>query len=769
MKHIPFFLLPLLFLAACSAGQQDLSDLVYPQMDSAHSRWAYFASACRPFGMVALSPDTDEGDDWIAGYRYNSPSIQGISHIHCWQISGVSVMPVTFSEGAQNEIFTDCSSPFSHEGEVAKVGYHRLLLERYGVQVELASTNRTGFHRYSFSDGGTAEKGVLLNLTSQVGPCWNRLESFTQTGSSSFEGMVVSEPTIRRPKPFNVYFRIELDQPVTEVEKQDGKVLLHIAKETGQLNMKVALSYTSEENAGINMQAENPGWDFDAVVTDAKQEWNGLLGRVELEGSEADVSRFYTDLWHVLLGKHTISDVNGYYPDNTGAEFTVRRLPLRDDGTPAFRHFNTDGFWGGNCAFDNIWLLLYPDISREHVMSMMQYYKDGGLFPRGPSGANYSYVMTGDCNCAFVVSAVLKGIVTEDLEEIYQALRKNHEPGGIMEKTGYEHYTSTGGGFPYYLSMGYVPYPNPVASGGFHQQGAGLTLQYAYEDYALAQLALKLGKTDDYERYMARALNYRNVYDAESGWMRPKDVDGRWMDPFDPYDYANGFIEANAAQATWYVPHDAEGLAELMGGKAAAAEKLNACMEAASAMDFTSGKSHNVETEEQNKRIPINYGNQPSIHTAFVFHYFDRPNLSQYWSHRIVRAVYSEMSPEDGYNGDEDQGSMSCLAVAMKIGLFQADGGVRSMEGASATGGGRSGDGLGGQRTCYQIGSPIFSRITLHLSQPDGTPTRFVISCKGDSDASPVVKSARLNGRPYRSSFLAHDDLVRGGRLVLEF
>ena len=753
MKRICSLLAVLSAIVSCSRTG-DLSDLVYPQMDSAHSRWAFFASACRPFGMVALSPDTDEGDDWVSGYRYNSPSIQGFSHIHCWQISGVSVMPVTFNGGEGENLFSDCSSAFSHDGEVAKVGYHKVFLDRYGIQVELTGTHRTGFHKYVFSDDGQRDKGVLLNLSSQVGPCRNRLVSFRRTDDRIFEGMLVSEATYRRPKPFNVYFRIELDKPVSGIveEEGSGNRILCIDRNCRELLMKVALSFTSEENAGVNMESENPGWDFCKVVSESKKEWNSLLSRVEVKGgSDLDRRRFYTDLWHVLLGKHTISDFNGYYPDNTGDEFVVKRLPLDEKGMPRFRHFNTDGFWGGNSVFDNVWLLLYPDISYEHVMSLFQYYKDGGLIPRGPSGANYTYVMTGDCNCAFFVSAIQKGIITENLEEIYEALKKNHEPGGIMEKTGYEHKTSTGGGFPYYLSMGYVPFPNPVESNGYHQQGAGLTLQYAYEDYALAQFAMKLGRQEDYERYMKRSRNYRNVFDAESGWMRPRDINGKWMEPFDPYELGNsGFIESNAAQATWFVPHDGEGLAELMGGKEKAAEKLNASMEQASLLDFTSGKSHNVETQNEYRRIPINYGNQPSINTAFVFHCFDRPDLSQYWSRRIVRAVYSGLAPDSGYNGDEDQGSMSCLAVAMKTGLFQLDGGVTA-------------------NPVYQIGSPIFDEITMHLLRPDGRRVDFVISCVNNSDSTPVVRSMKLNGKPYAKSVISHADIISGGKLELEF
>ena len=207
--------------------------------------------------------------------------------------------------------------------------------------------------------------------------------------------------------------------------------------------------------------------------------------------------------------------------------------------------------------------------------SLMQYYKDGGMIARGPSGGNYTFVMTGASSTPFIVSAIQKGIVSDDLKSIYDALKKNHEVGGIIEKAGYEHKTALGGGFNYYLKNNYVPYPIPEGDFGGHQDGASLTMEYAYQDWTLAQLAKKLNYVEDYQYFLKRSKNYINVFDKEENWMRPKNVDGKWKENFDPYQAENGFIESNAAQATWFVPHDLKGLAELMGGEEKAIEKLN--------------------------------------------------------------------------------------------------------------------------------------------------------------------------------------------------
>ena len=725
-------------------------DLVYPQLDTENSRWFFFSSACRPFGMVNLSPDNQIDGAWGTGYRYNTDTIKGFSHIHAWQLSGLSVMPVTVSEDNQSDIFTDFYSKFSHETEKVAPGYHLVELDRYQIKAELTSTKRVGFHRYSFPKNYQA--AILFNLNTMLGPCANINGTLEKSGDAELTGKLDCAPTSRRPKPFTVFFKIELNVPVKSIDfdVNTGNSLVQLENQGKEVLMKAALSYTSVENAAINMQAELPGWDFDKVVSDSKEEWNSLLSRIKIEGgTETQQSRFYTDLWHALQGRRIISDSNGAYPDNTGETFRVGQLPLDENGKPKFNQYNSDSFWGAQWTINTLWGIAYPEIYEEFVFSLMQYYRDGGLVPRGPSGGNYTFVMTGASSTPFIVSAIQKGIVKNDLEEIYQALKKNHMPGGIMEKAGYEHKTNLGGGFKYYLEKGYVPHPNPEGKFGIHQDGASLTMEYAYQDWTLAQLAKKLGHNDDAEYFTNRSKNYANVFDKETGWMRPKNVEGKWREDFDPYQYENGFNESNGAQSTWFVPHDLEGLATLMGGKEAAAEKLNAQFETAEALNFTSGTSHAKEQHPEYQRIPINYGNQPSMQTAFVFNQLSRPDLTQYWSRKVIEKAFSGLSPATGYNGDEDQGLMGSLSVLLKLGLFQMNGGTE-------------------ENPQCQLGSPIFDKVVIELNPEYYPGKEFIIETIGNSAENVYVDSVSLNNKPIQENWIDHSDLVKGGKLILK-
>ncbi|MCA9740284.1 GH92 family glycosyl hydrolase [candidate division KSB1 bacterium] len=738
------------FACAPKAEHFEPVDLVYPLLDTENSRWFYFSSACRPFGMVNLSPDTQIGGAWGSGYRFKTDTVKGISHVHAWQLAGVSVMPVTIEPETKSSIYHDFYSRFSHASEKVAPGYHALGLERYGIEVELTSTKRVGLHRYQFPEN--VQAAILLSLNGLLGPSELTDGRLEQNSSSILTGSVVNQPTKRRPKPTTVFFHIELNTEIQSLEQDSssGDYLIVLDKPQNAVLMKVGISYTSSGNARQNLQAELPHWDFDQVVQDSRQEWNALLSRIKIEGgSHEQQKRFYTDLWHALQGRRLISDVTGTYPDNTGDTFRIGQLPTDATGKPKFNHYNSDSFWGAQWTLNTLWGLVYPDIYEDFLHSLMQYYRDGGLIPRGPSGGNYTFVMTGASSTPFIVSAIQRGIVKDHLEEIYAALKKNHMPGGIMAKAGYEHGTLLGGGLTYYIDQGYVPYPVPEGDFGYHQDGASLTMEYAYQDWTLAQLAKKLGHEADYEMFRQRAKNFQNVFDADTGWMRPKDVNGNWRKNFDPYEYENGFNESNSAQSTWFVPHDIRGLAALMGGEANAVEKLNAQFEAAEQLGFTAGTSHDLEIHPEYRRIPINYGNQPSIQTAFIFNQLGRPDLTQYWSRKIVDRVFSGLSPSTGYNGDEDQGLMGALAVLMKIGLFQMSGGTE-------------------ENPVYELGSPLFDKMTIELHPEYYPGKQFVITkSKSQSDGA-YIKTAVVNQKVIDGFQLRHEDIINGGELKLE-
>ncbi len=742
-----YVLLSIFILSNCiseftfnKSDELSLVDQVYPLLDAANSRWIYFASASRPFGMVNLSPDTQLEGDWGSGYIYDTDTIKGFSHIHGWQIGGVSVMPVSFENDAVS-LLNDYYSPFDHAEEIAKVGYHKVELKRFNIKAELTSTKRVGFHQYHFPSG--QKSGVIFQLSGNLGPSEMKDGKIIKVDNYTLHGEITNGPTIRRPKDFKVFFVIKFDSEIDSIIVSPKSALALFKKSQEVSKMKVGISYTSIENASLNISEELPEWDFQQIVNESRNEWNEWLGRIELKTNDSiQTRRFYTDLWHALQGRRTISDFNGAYPDNTKSEFRIGQIPLNKEGKPKFNHYNSDSFWGAQWTINTLWGLVYPEIYSEFVQSMMLYYKDGGLVPRGPSGGNYTYVMTGASSTPFIVSAFQKGIEIGDPEEVYEALKKNHMSLGIMAKAGYEHNTSLGGGLEHYLKLGFVPYPIPEGKFGFHQDGASLTLEYAYQDFTLAQMAKALGKVEDYNYFMQRSLNYKNVYDDESGWIRPKDIDGKWKEPFDPYEYENGFNESNGAQSTWFVGHDIKGLAELMGGEAKATEKLNGQFEVAAKRGFTSGNSHERGEDPERARIPINYGNQPSMQTAYIFNKLGRPDLTQYWAKEIIEKAFSGLSPDTGYNGDEDQGLMGSLAVLLKLGIFQLNGGTD-------------------QNPNYELGYALFDEVNIKLN--NGKKLKFIKQGSGR-----YIDEVKFNNTNLTNLEIRHDELMKGGELVFK-
>jgi len=774
MKRNDFlkYILVSIILAATLSGCQPARksrpvDLVNPQMGSAWSRWFFFSSACRPFGMVSLFPDTKIGGEWKSGYRYTVDTIRDFSHIHEWQLSGVAVMPVTFSNENLGSIFSDWSSKFSHENEIVKPGYHSVLLDRYQIKAELTATNRVGVHRYSFPKD--QKHGIVFQLSKQLGPSELIEGGFQQTSETEITGFMVNSPTMRRPKPTPVYFCARFNQPIKTIhlstpegisksEKWKGEKGTILVEFDGNSNepllMKVAVSFTDEKGADKNMETEMPGWDFDQVEKEAENQWNEMLSRIEIEGgTDQQQRRFYTDLWHSIMGRRIISDADGKYADMTGAEKVIRQLPLDENGKPRFNMYNSDAFWGAQWTLNTLWQLVYPEVAEEFCNSFLEYYKNGGLIPRGPSGGNYTFVMTGASSTPFFVSAWQKGIRGFDINLAYEGLKKNHLPGGLMSKVGYEHKTSKGGGLEFYIKNGYVPYPLSDTIYGSHQDGAAITLENAYQDWCLAQLAKSLGKDDDYKTFMKRSENFKNLFNPELGFMVPKDKSGNWKAPYDPLLYDNGFEEANGAQFSWFVPHNLPGLFEMMGGADSAITRLNREFEVTRQFRFCNEHpDHEAATGQKyvnDRRTWINYSNQPGSQAAFIFNPAGAPWLTQYWSRTVVDSVFTNMSPYFGYQGDEDQGQMGALSVLMKIGIFQMSGGCE-------------------EDPIYEIGSLVFDKVTIHLNPKYYKARVFSIETKNNGASSPYIQSATLNGKLLEKYYFRHSDINIGAKIFFE-
>lgn len=734
-------------------------DLVNPFVDSHRSRWFFFSSACRPFGMVSLSPDTDTEHSWGSGYLYDSKQIRCFSHVRNWQMSGVAVMP-TVGEFKGHLGMNAYQSAFTHDGEIAKPGYHKVKLTDYDITAELTSTMRVGFHCYTFPKSDASY--ILFDTGAFLAHGPTAYSEVWKVSDKEIAGWEMMERTGRRPKDTPVYFYAQLSKPMDKVVswregriesnsnperisgKNAGMAVRFKTEKDEKVMLKVAISYVSVEQARKNMLTELSGWDFEQVKQSSFSEWNDWLGRIEVEGGSREQQiKLYTDLWHALLGRHVVSDADGHYMDMTSDFPRIRQIPLGEDGKPLYNHHNFDAWWGSHWSLNILWSMAYPEVMDNFCNTMIDMYQNGGLIPRGPSGGNYTYVMIGDPAVSFFASAYNKGIRNYDAELAYEGLRKNAFVGGIRDHAGYEHSkTAYSGGMKYYEEWGYVPDGRKDVE-GMHTTGASMTLEYAYQDWCLAQMAKTMGKLQDYEFFMKRSKNYRNLWNPESGYMQPRGEDGNWLPYFDPLELTEkgGFCESNSAIYSHYVPHDMAGLIELYGGADQYVKRLNANFEKSESYGFFRSN----KTKEGNW---TDYGNQPGTGMAHLFSYAGAPWLTQKWV-RKVKAAYCDVTPYGGYRDDEDQGQMGALGVLMAIGLFEVDGGCA-------------------EKPFYEITSPLFDKVTIHLDNRYYSGKTFQIITKGNSTDNMYIQNASLNGKKWNKCWFYHEDFIKGGTLELK-
>ena len=734
-------------------------DLVNPFVDSHRSRWFFFSSACRPFGMVSLSPDTDTEHSWGSGYLYDSKQIRCFSHVHNWQMSGVAVMP-TVGEFKGHLGMNAYQSAFTHDGEIAKPGYHKVKLTDYDITAELTSTMRVGFHCYTFPKSDASY--ILFDTGAFLAHGPTAYSEVWKVSDKEIAGWEMMERTGRRPKDTPVYFYAQLSKPMDKVVswregriesnsnperisgKNAGMAVRFKTEKDEKVMLKVAISYVSVEQARKNMLTELSGWDFEQVKQSSFSEWNDWLGRIEVEGGSREQQiKLYTDLWHALLGRHVVSDADGHYMDMTSDFPRIRQIPLGEDGKPLYNHHNFDAWWGSHWSLNILWSMAYPEVMDNFCNTMIDMYQNGGLIPSGPSGGNYTYVMIGDPAVSFFASAYNKGIRNYDAELAYEGLRKNAFVGGIRDHAGYEHSkTAYSGGMKYYEEWGYVPDGRKDVE-GMHTTGASMTLEYAYQDWCLAQMAKTMGKLQDYEFFMKRSKNYRNLWNPESGYMQPRGEDGNWLPYFDPLELTEkgGFCESNSAIYSHYVPHDMAGLIELYGGADQYVKRLNANFEKSESYGFFRSN----KTKEGNW---TDYGNQPGTGMAHLFSYAGAPWLTQKWV-RKVKAAYCDVTPYGGYRDDEDQGQMGALGVLMAIGLFEVDGGCA-------------------EKPFYEITSPLFDKVTIHLDNRYYSGKTFQIITKGNSTDNMYIQNASLNGKKWNKCWFYHEDFIKGGTLELK-
>ncbi len=726
---------------------------VDPYIETNRGRFFLFATGSRPYGLVCAAPMTKNWNNSGGGYAYFLEEILGFPQIHAWTLSGLNLMPTLASIDptlGENE----WKSPFKHDDEIVQPGYHRVFLPKSNVWVEQTSTDRVSFYRFRWTENTEAQ--LLLSLHGLLGNSRMTNADVKKINDQEFEGSVSSVDRAYNvgPKDVKIYFVVQVDkkwesfdgwngterfQNITTLKGDSaGTSMAYKVKAGDGLQMKIAVSYTSIENARNNLHAECTGWDFDAVKEDSRNTWNEWLGKIKVEGgSVAQRIKFYTDLWHVLLGRHRINDVNGDYPDrttgektNTGnltdgfitdANFIVKNPGINANGELKHNMYNSDAFWLTQWNLNVLWGLAWPEIQDDIASSLVAYSNNGGLLPRGPSGGGYSFIMTGCPATNLIVSAFMKDILTKtDHENAFQQIKKNHFPGGMM-----------GGGEFFADDLEFYD------TNGWWPNNAGITIEAAFQDWGAAQMAKKLGKYDDYHYFMSRSSSWRNCFDPEINLILPKDQYGKFIHK-DPLD-GNGFVEANSWQTTWGVSHDLRYLSRLMGGDSVLCTKLNFAFEKEIHNDFVNGYSRGY----------LSYANQPGCSNAHVFSYAGKPWLTQYWVRQVNEKAYGGITPDLGYGGhDEDQGQMGGVSALMSIGLFNIIG-------------------TESQKPYYELTAPVFDKITIELDNTYYKGREFVIKTYNNSKDNCYIQKVKLNGAELHNFWFYHEDFANGGELEI--
>ncbi|WP_254413377.1 GH92 family glycosyl hydrolase [Dyadobacter diqingensis] len=735
---------------------------VDPKIGTAHSRWFFYTPAAVPYGMAKLAPSTNghygNPSGWEAvGYDTRHNSIEGFVHFHEWQVGGISFMPATgplrVKPGDLERKEEGYRSGFDKRNEIAQPGYYKVLLEDYQITAELTATKHVGFHRYTFPQN--KESRILLDIGNEQGESGEvRNAEIRMTDATHFEGFVITYPKYVKTydpkgqvsmyiygeiskKPVNVgAFTANGIQPKSNAAKGKGAGLyLEYQTTVGEvIEIKVGQSYTSVANARENLMAEAKNLSFEKAKINARNTWEAELGKLYVEGSnQKDKVKFYTGLYHALLGRGTSSDVNGSFPKHDGS---IGKLPRDKNGNFSYSIYNTDAIWGAYWNITQLWALSYPQHYNNYVQSQLEIYKARGWFADGVVNGNFvSGVGTNMVGLA-IAGAYASGIRDYDTKLAYEAVKNNElsyrnrlEGSGKMDLSAF-------------IKYGYSPYlvKNVTDSTGSHFS-ASHTLEYSFSSFAAAQMAKSLGKKDDYQKLIKYSEGWKLLFDPIEKVIHPKDAAGKFIDKFDAMEPWIGFQEGNAIQYTFYVPHNPAGLITATG-KSAFNEKLNSIFETAQKNSFGGGKE--IDAFAGIKSL-YNHGNQPNLHVSWLFNFSGKPWLTQKWTRAICDEFYGTESIHGyGYGQDEDQGQLGAWYVMASLGLFDVKG-------------------LTDLRPVIQLGSPVFDKASIRL----GNGKILVIETQNNTKENVYVQSARFNDKVLDNCWLYRDELMKGGKLVM--
>lgn len=681
-----------------------------------------YPGATSPFGMIQLSPDTSEAPNWgdASGYDYNRNTIFGFSHTRLSGTGASDLIDITLMPTSSGRT----SSAFTHDEEKARPGYYQVMLKDENINAELTTTQRNGIHRYQYPAGKDAEIILDMDHSADKGS-WGRRIINSQIrilNDHAVEGYRIITGWAKLRK---IYFYMEFSSPILTSTLRDGGRVhentavingtnLHGCFRFGQLNgkpltCKVALSSVSMENARQNMEQEAPHWDFDRYVAAADADWEKQLGKIEVKGTEVQKEIFYTALYHTMIQPNTMSDVNGEY---MAADYTTRKVANNET------HYTTFSLWDTFRASHPLYTLLEPERVTDFVKSMIRQYEYYGYLPIWQLWGQDNYCMIGNHSIPVITDAILKGIPGIDMEKAYEA---------VYNSSVTSHPNSP---FEVWEKYGFMPE-------NIQTQSVSITLEQAFDDWCVAQLAAKLNKDADYQRFHKRSEYYRNLFHPKTKFFQSKNDKGEWIEPFDPYQYGgNGghpFTEGNAWQYFWYVPHNIQALMELTGGTKAFEQKLDTF--------FTSTyKSEQMNHNASGFVGQYAHGNEPSHHVAYLYNFAGQPWKTQKYVSHILNTLYNSTS--SGYAGNDDCGQMSAWYVFSAMGFYP----VNSADGR------------------YIIGSPLLDECTLKLAGNK----EFRIRTIRKSPEDIYIQSVTLNGKKHKDFFITHQDIMNGGTMVFK-
>jgi predicted alpha-1,2-mannosidase len=744
VKGLFFLLTAAIFVSGCS--EKRIIDYVNPLIGTDFHGHT-FPGASLPGGLVQLGPDTDtEGWDWCSGYHYSDSSIMGFSHLHrsgmgAGDWGDVMIMPTTgklkIHPGSKSVPGEGYRSRFSHKEEVASPGYYSVKLKDYNIKAELTVTPRAGYQKYTFPESDSSH--ILIDLNHGIH------DSCTDAGvkivsDNEIEGYRSSTGFVDDHK---VYFCAKFSKPFSscgtwkgsdinpgskgESGNMIGAYVNYVTHSGESVEVRVGISYTSIDQARLNLNKEIPDWQFNKVRDEAARIWDKELNKIkaEFDGNIDEKYRnerlvtFYTALYHSLLFPAAYGDVDGKY------------LGLDDQIHTAkdFTYSSDFSIWDTFRAEMPLFTLIQPQRSSNAINTMISQYVQGGWMPTPQQfGNSYTNDMIGDHPVVVILDAYMKGIRDFDTEKAWEGVKKN------ATETPSGHRSRGRVGLDYYLKYGYLPYDKI-------NQSVSRTLEYSYNDWCVAQLAKSLGKTDDYVSFMKRALNYRNVIDTITGLARPKDSAGLWLTPFNPTFIGHGrerhYTEANAWQYTWFVPHDVQGLIGLEGGRDKFVRKLDTLFTMSSEIQSTVSDVTGLIGQYA-------HGNEPSHHTIYLYDYAGAAWKTQYLARKVMDELYN--AGPAGLCGNEDMGQMSAWYVFSAMGFYPV---------------------TPGQNT-YEVGSPLFSKVTIYPDKPYYSGKKFIIEAKDNSRENKYIQSATLNGKPYDKPWFSQADIKDGGILIFQ-